>query len=69
MRYVMKEEFISLKDAEGSRFLVNKKTIKTVIEMSDEDDSEGVIVDFFEDEAVKVVDTFEDIAFQLHTPL
>ena len=65
----MQEEFISLKDAEGSRFLVNKKTIKTVIEMSDEDDLEGVIVDFFEDEAVKVVDTFEDIAFQLHTPL
>lgn len=66
----MQEEFISLKDAEGSRFLVNKKTIKTVIEMSDdENDSEGVIVDFFEDEAVKVFDTFEDIAFQLNTPL
>lgn len=65
----MQEEFISLKDAEGSRFLVNKKTIKTVIEMSDEDGLEGVIVDFFEDEAVKVVDTFEDIALQLNTPL
>lgn len=65
----MQEEFISLKDAEGSRFLVNKKTIKTVIEMSDEDDLEGVIVDFFEDEAVKVVDTFEDIAYRLSTSL
>lgn len=72
----MQEEFISLKDAEGNRFLVNKKSIKTVIEyVSMEDTQEGIIspqyvvVDFFDDEAIKVEDSYEDIAYRLSTSL
>ena len=73
----MQEEFISLKDARGIRFLVNKKSIKTVIEYvnAEEDYQEGVItqqyliVDFFDDEAIKVVDSFEDVAHRLSTSL
>ena len=69
--------FISLKDAEGNRFIVNKNTIKTVIEYvnADEDYQEGditqqyLIVDFFDDEAVKVVGGFEDVAHRLSTSL
>ena len=69
--------FISLKDAEGNRFIVNKNTIKTVIEYvnAEEDYQEGVInqqyliVDFFDDEAIKVADSFEDVAHRLSTPL
>lgn len=76
----MQEEFISLKDAEGNRFLVNKKSIKTVIEyVNMEDTQEGnqedtispqyVIVDFFDEEAIKVEDSYEDIAYRLSTSL
>ena len=72
----MQEEFISLKDAEGNRFLVNKKSIKTVIEyVGTNDYPEGnqvpqyVVVDFFGDEAIKVEDAYEDIAYQLSTSL
>ena len=76
----MQEEFISLKDAEGNRFLVNKKSIKTVIEyVSTDDYPEGnqedtispqyVVVDFFDEEAIKVADSFEDIAYRLSTSL
>ena len=72
----MQEEFISLKDVEGNRFLVNKKSIKTVIEYVGTDDyTEGnqvphyVVVDFFGDEAIKVEDTYEDIAYRLSTSL
>ena len=72
----MQEEFISLKDAEGNRFLVNKKSIKTVIEYANtEDIQEGntgtqyVIVDFFDDEAIKVENAYEDIAYKLSTSL
>ena len=72
----MQEEFISLKDAEGNRFLVNKKSIKTVIEyVNMEETQEGtispqyVIVDFFDEEAIKVEDTYEDIAYKLSTSL
>lgn len=72
----MQEEFISLKDAEGNRFLVNKKSIKTVIEyvntedaQKDNPNSQYVIVDFFGDEAIKVEDTYEDIAYRLSTSL
>ena len=69
--------FISLKDAEGNRFIVNKNTIKMVIEYvnAEEDYQEGVItqqyliVDFFDDEAIKVVDSFEDVAHRLSTSL
>ena len=68
--------FISLKDAEGNRFIVNKNTIKTVIEYVGTDDySEGnqvpqyVVVDFHNDEAIKVEDSFEDIAHRLSTSL
>ena len=69
--------FISLKDAEGNRFLVNKNTIKTVIEYvnAEDDYQEGVInqqyliVDFFDDEAIKVADSFEDVAHRLSTSL
>ena len=69
--------FISLKDAEGNRFIVNKNTIKTVVEYVNEDDDyqEGVInqqyiiVDFFDDEAIKVADSFEDVAHRLSTSL
>ena len=69
--------FISLKDAEGNRFIVNKNTIKTVIEYvnAEEDYQEGVItqqyliVDFFDDEAIKVADSFEDVAHRLSTSL
>ena len=69
--------FISLKDAKGIRFLVNKKRIKTVIEYvnAEEDYQEGVInqqyiiVDFFDDEAIKVADSFEDVAHRLSTSL
>ena len=69
--------FISLKDAEGNRFIVNKNTIKTVIEyVNAEDDYQEVdinqqyiIVDFFDDEAIKVADSFEDIAHRLSTSL
>ena len=69
--------FISLKDAKGNRFIVNKNTIKTVIEYVNEDDDyqEGVInqqyiiVDFFDDEAIKVADSFEDVANRLSTSL
>ena len=69
--------FISLKDAEGNRFIVNKNTIKTVIEYVNEDDDyqEGainqqyIIVDFFDDEAIKVADSFEDVAHRLSTSL
>lgn len=72
----MQEEFISLKDAEGNRFLVNKKSIKTVIEYANtEDTQEGtispqyVVVDFFDEEAIKVEDNYEDIAYRLSTSL
>ena len=73
----MQEEFISLKDARGIRFLVNKKSIKTVIEYvnAEEDYQEGditqqyLIVDFFDDEAIKVVGSFEDVAHRLSTSL
>lgn len=72
----MQEEFISLKDAEGNRFLVNKKSIKTVIEYANTEDTQGVspnpqyvIVDFFDEEAIKVEDTYEDIAYKLSTSL
>ena len=73
----MQEEFISLKDARGIRFLVNKKSIKTVIEYvnAEEDYQEGVItqqyliVDFFDDEAIKVAGGFEDVAHRLSTSL
>ena len=73
----MQEEFISLKDAKGIRFLVNKRRIKTVIEYvnAEEDYREGditqqyLIVDFFDDEAIKVADSFEDIANRLSTSL
>ena len=69
--------FISLKDAEGNRFIVNKNTIKTVIEyVNAEDDyqeddikQQYIIVDFFDDEAIKVADSFEDIAQRLSTSL
>ena len=73
----MQEEFISLKDAKGIRFLVNKRRIKTVIENvnAEEDYREGdiiqqyLIVDFFDDEAIKVADSFEDVAHRLSTSL
>ena len=72
----MQEEFISLKDAEGNRFLVNKKSIKTVIEYANAEDTQDstpnqqyVVVDFFDDEAIKVDDSFEDIAYRLSTSL
>lgn len=68
----MQEEFISLKDAEGNRFLVNKKSIKTVIEYANTEDTQVpqyVIVDFFDEEAIKVEDTYEDIAYRLSTSL
>ena len=72
----MQEEFISLKDAEGNRFLVNKKSIKTVIEYANTEDiqegvqaSQYVIVDFFDEEAIKVEDAYEDIAYKLSTSL
>lgn len=68
----MQEEFISLKDAEGNRFLVNKKSIKTVIEYAnteDTKDSQYVVVDFFGEEAIKVEDTYEDIAQRISTSL
>ena len=69
--------FIILKDAEGNRFIVNKNTIKTVIEYvnAEEDYQEGditqqyLIVDFFVDEAIKVADSFEDVAHRLSTSL
>ena len=72
----MQEEFISLKDAECNRFLVNKKSIKTVIEYANTEDTQEcttgtqyVIVDFFDDEAIKVEDAYEDIAYKLSTSL
>lgn len=72
----MQEEFIVLKDAEGNRFLVNKKSIKTVIEYANIEDTQEdtinpqyVVVDFFDDEAIKVDDSFEDIAYRLSTSL
>lgn len=72
----MQEEFIVLKDAEGNRFLVNKKSIKTVIEYVNMEDTQEdtinpqyVVVDFFDDEAIKVDDSFEDIAYRLSTSL
>ncbi len=72
----MQEEFIGLKDAEGNRFLVNKKSIKTVIEYANMEDTQEdtinpqyVVVDFFDDEAIKVDDSFEDIAYRLSTSL
>ena len=73
----MQEEFISLKDAKGIRFLVNKRRIKTVIEYVNAEEyyREGditqqyLIVDFFDDEAIKVADSFEDIANRLSTSL
>ena len=72
----MQEEFISLKDAEGNRFIVNKNTIKTVIEYANTEDTQEenpnhqyVIVDFFDEEAIKVEDTYEDIAYKLSTSL
>ena len=72
----MQEEFISLKDAESNRFLVNKKSIKTVIEYANTEDiqegvqaSQYVIVDFFDEEAIKVEDAYEDIAYKLSTSL
>ena len=72
----MQEEFISLKDAKGIRFLVNKKSIKTVVEYVGTDDyPEGnqvpqyVVVDFFDEEAIKVEDAYEDIAYKLSTSL
>ena len=69
--------FISLKDARGIRFLVNKKSIKTVIEYVNAEEyyQEGditqqyLIVDFFDDEAIKVADSFEDVAHRLSTSL
>ena len=69
--------FISLKDADGNRFIVNKNTIKMVIEYvnAEEDYQEGVItqqyliVDFFDDEAIKVAGSFEDVAHRLSTSL
>lgn len=69
--------FISLKDAEGNRFIVNKNTIKTVIEYvnAEEDyqevdiNQQYIIVDFFDDEAIKVADSFEDVAQRLSTSL
>lgn len=72
----MQEEFIGLKDAEGNRFLVNKKSIKTVIEYVNMEETQEdtinpqyVVVDFFDDEAIKVDDSFEDIAYRLSTSL
>ena len=68
----MQEEFISLKDARGIRFLVNKKSIKTVIEYTNTEDTQAsqyVIVDFFDDEAIKVEDAYEGIAYKLSTSL
>ena len=68
----MQEEFISLKDAEGNRFLVNKKSIKTVIEYANTEDTQAsqyVIVDFFDERAIKVEDTYEGIAYKLSTSL
>ena len=72
----MQEDFISLKDAEGNRFLVNKKSIKTVVEYVGTDDyPEGnlvpqyVIVDFFDEGAIKVEDTYEGIAHKLSASL
>ena len=72
----MQEDFISLIDAEGNRFLANKKSIKTVIEYVGTDDypdvnrvPQYVIVDFFDEEAIKVEDTYEDIAYKLSTSL
>ena len=72
----MQEEFISLKDAGGNRFLVNKKSIKTVIEYANTEEtqkgvqaSQYVIVDFFDEEAIKVEDAYEDIAYKLSTSL
>ena len=69
--------FISLKDAEGNRFIVNKNTIKMVIEyVNAEDDyqevdiiQQYVVVDFHNDEAIKVESSFEDIAYRLSTSL
>ena len=69
--------FISLKDADGNRFIVNKNTIKMVIEYvnAEEDYQEEVInpqyliVDFFDDKAIKVEDTYEGIAHRLSTSL
>ena len=72
--------FISLKDAEGNRFIVSKNTIKTVIEYVGTDDypdgnqkdiinPQYVVVDFHNDEAIKVEDSFEDIAHRLSTSL
>ena len=76
-KYMSDNNFISLKDAKGNRFIVNKNTIKTVIEYVNEDGDyqEGVInqqyiiVDFFDDEAIKVADSFEDVANRLSTSL
>ena len=73
----MQEEFISLKDAKGIRFLVNKKSIKTVIEYVNAEEyyQEGditqqyLIVDFFDGEAIKVAGGFEDVAHRLSTSL
>ena len=72
----MQEEFISLKDAEGNRFLVNKKSIKTVIEYVNMEETQEctisphyVVVDFFDEEAIKVEDSYEDIAYRLSTSL
>ena len=68
----MQDEFISLKDSEGNRFLVNKKSIKTVIEyvnMEETQASQYVIVDFFDEEAIKVEDAYEDIAYKLSISL
>ena len=68
--------FISLKDAEGNRFLVNKKSIKTVIEYVNMEETQEdtirpqyVVVDFFDEEAIKVEDSYEDIAYRLSTSL
>lgn len=69
--------FISLKDAEGNRFIVNKNTIKTVIEyvnaeedyQEDDINQQYIIVDFFDDEAIKVADSFEDVAYRLSASL
>ena len=69
--------FISLKDADGNRFIVNKNTIKMVIEYVNAEEyyREGditqqyLIVDFFDDEAIKVADSFEDVAHRLSTSL
>lgn len=72
----MQEEFISLKDLEGNRFLVNKKSIKTVVEYvgtddypEDNQDQQCVVVDFFGDEAIKVENAYEDIVNKLSTSL